>query len=469
MTLRSRHFAGRAVTGALAAFVVVAATLVTAESAAAAGQSTLWVSVSGTDTLSCGPSASPCLTITQAIANADSIATINVGPGVFDGFDWTAASGDQLTIIGSTAATTIDTPVNSSIGHLVLRRMHFTTNFTAVTVFTGRVDVSNSDFVGNYVGFEVVGGTGSVTTSRFTTSYYGALALDAPLSVTNSTFTQNFVNGISSSTSIAGSLAVAGSTFDRNGAAIQVNGGPATISNSTFSANAWGLYTLGGTTALSSSTFVRNSIDINRQAGAVAVASSALFGTTACTTPVTDAGYNDEAARTCGLTTATSHAGLGSVQFAPLGSYGGPSATAPPISSAQIVDRIPVSSGQCPSKDQRGVTRPQGTACDVGAVELAASTTSITLTPAQPKNGKPVTLKATVTSAVTSPALPAPRGTVVFKVSTITLCTATLTAAGTGSCTVTARGTGSTVVTAKYTSTNGFHPSTRRVTVHLVA
>jgi hypothetical protein len=64
----------------------------------------------------------------------------------------------------------------------------------------------------------------------------------------------------------------------------------------------------------------------------------------------------------------------------PLGKQGGPSATIALLSGSPAIDRIPVGavSGAglwelCPasgSTDQRGVPRPQGPACDVGAYEL---------------------------------------------------------------------------------------------------
>jgi hypothetical protein len=43
----------------------------------------------------------------------------------------------------------------------------------------------------------------------------------------------------------------------------------------------------------------------------------------------------------------------------------------------------------CPATDQRGVTRPQGTACDIGAFELAVAVPSPTPTPALPRAGIP--------------------------------------------------------------------------------
>lgn len=55
-------------------------------------------------------------------------------------------------------------------------------------------------------------------------------------------------------------------------------------------------------------------------------------------------------------------------QLAPLGDYGGVTPTMLPLSGSPAVDR-----GQCPADiptDQRGLPRPQGAACDIGAVEV---------------------------------------------------------------------------------------------------
>lgn len=58
--------------------------------------------------------------------------------------------------------------------------------------------------------------------------------------------------------------------------------------------------------------------------------------------------------------------------LAPLAANGGPTRTNLP--GAALVDGIPVGELVCGSlPDQRGIARPQGTACDVGAVELAPS------------------------------------------------------------------------------------------------
>ncbi|MEM9593045.1 MAG: choice-of-anchor Q domain-containing protein [Acidobacteriota bacterium] len=62
----------------------------------------------------------------------------------------------------------------------------------------------------------------------------------------------------------------------------------------------------------------------------------------------------------------TSHGGV-ALDLEPLGDYGGPTWTRPPMAHSKLVDNADPSF--CPSEDQRGEPRPQGSACDVGAVE----------------------------------------------------------------------------------------------------
>lgn len=59
--------------------------------------------------------------------------------------------------------------------------------------------------------------------------------------------------------------------------------------------------------------------------------------------------------------------------LAPLGDFGGPLPSRPPLSGSLAVDRSVFG----PTHDQRGVTRPQGLAADIGAVERTASDPSI--------------------------------------------------------------------------------------------
>jgi CSLREA domain-containing protein len=56
---------------------------------------------------------------------------------------------------------------------------------------------------------------------------------------------------------------------------------------------------------------------------------------------------------------------------------GGPTETIAIASGGAAVDQVPTAGAGCPATDQRGVVRPQGPACDIGAYELAPPEVSI--------------------------------------------------------------------------------------------
>jgi hypothetical protein len=85
-----------------------------------------------------------------------------------------------------------------------------------------------------------------------------------------------------------------------------------------------------------------------------------------------DAGYNLESdtSATCGFSVGAHDLVGEDPELRALGAYGGPNLTEPPLPTSPVVDAGP--NGTCPATvDGRGVPRPQGDACDIGAVELA--------------------------------------------------------------------------------------------------
>lgn len=81
--------------------------------------------------------------------------------------------------------------------------------------------------------------------------------------------------------------------------------------------------------------------------------------------------HNIQGDNTCGFTDAASKTTM-VVNFGPLKDNGGdldtmvPAATSPAVNAGENTG--------CPPVDERGITRPQGSACDIGAVELAPPT-----------------------------------------------------------------------------------------------
>jgi predicted outer membrane repeat protein len=271
--------------------------------------------------------------------------------------------------------------------------------------WSGTLTVTNSTFSGNSVGSSaggaisnIDGGTLTVTDSTFTGnsvccnggaifSFKGAVTVTdstfsgnsansggalynvgfltvSTMSVSNSTFSGNVANfGGGIATTSDGSTTVTNSTFSGNtggnGGAIGDFGGSTTITNSTLSGNSatngGGLYTNYGTLV------VRNSIVANSPSG------GNCFGDP---NPIVDQGGNlQHPGTTCGATIASADPLL---DPAGLQDNGGPTKTIALQPGSPAIDAAVASN--CPPTDQRGVSRPQGAGCDVGAFEREGRT-----------------------------------------------------------------------------------------------
>lgn len=89
---------------------------------------------------------------------------------------------------------------------------------------------------------------------------------------------------------------------------------------------------------------------------------------------ITDGGYNLESATSCGFSALNGSLQNTNPQLGPLQSNGGPTQTMALPLQSPAVDAISSSASGCTgSTDQRGVTRPQGTRCDIGAFEVVQS------------------------------------------------------------------------------------------------
>ncbi len=84
---------------------------------------------------------------------------------------------------------------------------------------------------------------------------------------------------------------------------------------------------------------------------------------------VTDGGHN----LASGDATCPGSFGTGDPNLGPLQDNGGPSWTVSLQVGSAAIDQIPATGAACPATDQRGVARPAGAKCDIGAYELAAA------------------------------------------------------------------------------------------------
>jgi len=85
----------------------------------------------------------------------------------------------------------------------------------------------------------------------------------------------------------------------------------------------------------------------------------------------------------------------------PLQDNGGPTATRAPLDGSPAIDAAGAS---CPAEDQRGVSRPQGPACDIGAVEFQRLLVSIDVRPGSATNPVSLRIAGTLPVAVLSSA-----------------------------------------------------------------
>jgi hypothetical protein len=104
---------------------------------------------------------------------------------------------------------------------------------------------------------------------------------------------------------------------------------------------------------------------------------------------ITDQGYNLDSGSTCGFSTGSHDFVSGNPMLQALANNGGQTDTMALGSGSQALDSADPSCPP-PAADQRGTTRPQGSACDMGAFELpvvVASAAPAATIPALPKSG----------------------------------------------------------------------------------
>lgn len=201
------------------------------------------------------------------------------------------------------------------------------------------------------------------------------------------------------------SLSIDASTFDHNvatyeGGAILVladHDPPVSLTNSTVTQNTSGLGGAivfnAGPAAIAYDTIVQNivveppTVDALADEPANLTASEPTFFGTIIALPVgsgvncdvaaeTSEGYNFSDDLTCGLDDSTDDVAAGNDPgLNALGDNGGPTQTMLPQTGSPVIDAIPT--GACQTgvadgitDDQRGITRPQGPGCDIGAVEV---------------------------------------------------------------------------------------------------
>src|SRR3989440_354527 len=204
-----------------------------------------------------------------------------------------------------------------------------------------------------------------------------------------------------------------GNTFSGNTSVTEGGGianfGTMTVSNSTLYNNSAGSGGGGGvqntgsisivqsTIAANSSPFGANLHYFNGQptasvtALAMSIVTAGVTGANCSTTTggpvIVDTGSTLDSGPSCGFSTSNHSLNSTDPMLGPLASNGGPTQTRALTSGSPAINVIPTSFAGCNgSTDQRGVSRPQGAGCDIGAFETDNGTTPDSTPPSVPTN-----------------------------------------------------------------------------------
>ena len=305
-------------------------------------------------------------------------------------------NGVNTTVIDATSAVTQDRAFHIPVGGI-------TVTFSDLTIQNGRTQRTGFP-LGCGGALAVVTGSGNQVTinnSRLTNHYAfdrgGAVCVEGvhAITVNNSTFDNNqsdSTNGFEGGAirSNGGILTINSSTFTQNsarvyGGAIFANGGALNVNNSTFSRNVvdqqGGAIAHNNTASINNSTFYANYSYQNagnaifRLGGTTNLRNSILTGHTLNTTCQNFGGTSTNnlvSDISCGLAANP----VTNFDIA-LQDNGGPTATHNLFPGSNAIN---AGVANCPDQtntplatDQRGVARPDGVACDIGAVEWTAA------------------------------------------------------------------------------------------------
>ena len=266
-------------------------------------------------------------------------------------------------------------------GTVTINNSAFTNNSASnlgggLSNYSGTVNISNSTFTGNSTATVAQGG--------------GALFNNSgTVNISNSTFASNSANNGANGGSFysygdGSMLNISNSTVANNsgtgGGLFNTNGSTASISNSTIANNnGSGFVNDIGTVSVTNSTIANNSNGgvgsgfVNYD-GTVSIGESIIANGTGSNcndipgATLDDQGYNLSSDASCGFTASTDQQNTNPMLASALASNGGPTQTLALLDGSPAINKIPASS--CPSTDQRGISRPQGPACDIGAFEF---------------------------------------------------------------------------------------------------
>jgi hypothetical protein len=205
----------------------------------------------------------------------------------------------------------------------------------------------------------------------------------------------------------SGTVTITGSTINGNTSFIGggiYNNGSITITNTTISGNSavsypsphpggGGIYNNSGVVTVKASTISGNSASLGSGAGIHDLGFATIKNTIMASQSgddcssvnaygsITDGGYNIDDDGTCGFSAANNSFSNTDPLLDPAGlrDNGGPTQTIALQPGSPAIDAIPAGVNGCATitSDQRGVSRPQGVGCDIGAFELVQQTLTV--------------------------------------------------------------------------------------------
>ena len=334
-----------------------------------------------------GPTGLPQITRNITIQGNGSTITRSTASGTPAFRILDVASGATVTVTGVTMSNGIANDGSHGGGALY---NHGNLTITSST-FSGN---SNPATSGSSGGAIQNSGTLTVTGCVFTgnTAMEGGGVFNQNLAtIQQSTFTSNTatIYGGGALLNAYGTMTVVGSTFVLNtgpGGGVLDNDTTTNISDSTMYNNTGGTHGGGaiqnfGVVNLTTSTVAGDTspygADIYTYTGNTTTVSSTIVANglsgSNCGGPGTlvDGGYNLDTAASCGFSAANHSLSNANPMLQALASNGGPTQTMALSPGSAALDVIPSATAGCGgTTDQRGISRPQGPGCEIGAYEL---------------------------------------------------------------------------------------------------
>jgi hypothetical protein len=352
----------------------------------------------GADTPICGTDASPCKTIAYTIKQrAKAGDVISLAAAHF--YEHEIAVDKPLLISGADTATTIIDGQGLNIKNVFYVSM------------AGAVTMEKLTIRGGTWGIDLQDGSGLTLKNVLVTDnkYNGGILDYSNLTIVDSAITNN-EGSSGAGISVHGLLAVSNSTISGNhttgdGGGLWVILSKATLTNTTISGNTasagGAIATQDGSVTLDSVTIAANStgLSLSGKNGAIQTRGSLIANLGAnCAGAVQSTGHNASSDATCGFPLATDQQNA-DLRLGALADNGGPTQTYALLPGSAAIDKGGDGGSGCLAADQRGVKRPQGAACDIGAFELEQAAVNPSPTPT---NTPAASLTATPTNTPTS-------------------------------------------------------------------